>query len=118
MKLAEHVRIFAQAMPFSIIGSTEDIQPPDKVLSEHLAELIDTRHVLRETTVRSNQPAKFAHLSTTARFLYSSMTIVKTSIQVCQMSNLTSSLSPVWLIVLACLPLSAASGVSFAVTFT
>jgi hypothetical protein len=89
---AEHVRIFAQAMPFSIIGSTEDIQPPDEVLSEHLAKLIDTRHVLRETAVRSNQPAKFAHLSKTARFLYSSMTIVKTSIQVRQMSNLTSSM--------------------------
>jgi hypothetical protein len=42
---------------------------------------------------RSNQVrAKFAHLSTTARFLYSSMTIVKTSIQVRQMSNLTSSM--------------------------
>jgi len=26
---AEHVRILAEAMPFSIIGSTEDVQTPD-----------------------------------------------------------------------------------------
>jgi cell division control protein 12 len=26
---AEHARILAEAMPFSIIGSTEDVQTPD-----------------------------------------------------------------------------------------
>ena len=84
-------------------------------LSERLAELIEARHVLRETSVffrrvrvlcgcdvlnrsssiplfRSKQPrARFAHPSMTAPFLYSSMTIVKTSIRLSQMSSSTSS---------------------------
>lgn len=86
-----------------------------EVLSERLAELIEARHVLRETAVffrrvrvlcgccilkrngsippfRSNRVrARSARLSMTVLFLYSSMTIVKTSIRLRQMSSSTSS---------------------------
>ena len=85
-------------------------------LSERLAELIEARHVLRETSVffrrvrilygcyvlnrsssiplfRSKQViARSALHSMTAPFPYSSMTIVKTSIRLSQMSSSTSSM--------------------------
>jgi len=95
-----------------------------EVLSERLAELIEARHVLRETavffrrvrvsccccTVPSSKGcsiptfrlkqviAKYAHLLMTVLFPYFSMTIVKTSIRLHQMSSLTlSALSPRYL---------------------